>query len=279
MSEDFVATKVAERKRESESPILKVRVGSHLYGLATHESDIDIMNVWVPSPGQLLGLVEPKQINVNESIIEEKRYPLHVFVRLALKNNPNILEILHADKPNLMVVDEFGEQLIANREAFLSRKTCRDTFLGYAQSQRKKLTFKLDRIKKFEAAVEKVETWKKKGREKCPERIVIKSDVNDKGHWATYEKGTPIEEIHEKLKYILDQYGWRKELIEKYGYDVKFAANLIRILQEGIELMSTGKITFPLKNLGMLQSIRKGGLTLDEVKKLSEDLEVKLEDA
>jgi hypothetical protein len=66
--------------------------------------------------------------------------------------------------------------------------------------------------------------------------------------------------------------------VEKFAYDVKFAAHLIRLLTEGIEIMTTGRIQFPLQNRDLLLSIRNGGYTKEEVLEMAEGLEVELKD-
>ena len=62
----------------------------------------------------------------------------------------------------------------------------------------------------------------------------------------------------------------RKESIEKHGYSTKNAANCIRLLMEGVELMSTGCIEFPLaeEKLEIIRDLRSGKFSLKEVEDL-----------
>lgn len=39
----------------------------------------------------------------------------------------------------------------------------------------------------------------------------------------------------------------RPDIIEKYGYDVKYASQVLRLTIQGIEFMETGKIAVPMK--------------------------------
>lgn len=57
----------------------------------------------------------------------------------------------------------------------------------------------------------------------------------------------------------------RKKLVEKYGYDVKNAAHLIRLLRMGIEALRTGTIKVYRPDAHELISIKKGGWTLEKV--------------
>ena len=59
----------------------------------------------------------------------------------------------------------------------------------------------------------------------------------------------------------------RPELVEKHGYDTKFAYHALRLGLQGIELMRTGSITLPMSadHCEWLLDIRRGGATFDEV--------------
>jgi len=274
----FLEKKNQQRQEESKESILRIRVGSHLYGINRPESDEDFMSIWIPSTSQLIGLTQIKQQDTKENLKEEVKYPINLFFRHCLKNNPNMLEILFANEQNILSATEEGRMILENRNLFLSKKICKSRFFGYAQSQRKKLTYKRERIQRFMDALDRVKGWKAKGFEYSPERIEITSDLNERGKWAAYEKGSEINKLYDQLVAVLEEYGWRKDLIEKYGYDTKFAANLIRILSEGVELLSTHQLTFPLKSGALMRDIRDGKHKLDDVIKMSEDLEKQLLD-
>lgn len=56
----------------------------------------------------------------------------------------------------------------------------------------------------------------------------------------------------------------RPELMEKYGFDVKFAAHMVRLGLQGYELLSTGKINIPMEQEWQddLRALRRGERTL-----------------
>lgn len=60
----------------------------------------------------------------------------------------------------------------------------------------------------------------------------------------------------------------RKEEVLKYGYSPKNAMNLVRLLEEGIELLHYGTITFPRPNARLLLEIKEGKWTYDEIKRM-----------
>lgn len=67
--------------------------------------------------------------------------------------------------------------------------------------------------------------------------------------------------------------GSRVEYIEKFGYDVKFASHLIRLLVEGLELLNDGKLTFPLLMNRYIRDVKEGKYTLEQVLAKAEELE------
>lgn len=61
------------------------------------------------------------------------------------------------------------------------------------------------------------------------------------------------------------RHGQRAELTTEFGYDTKAAMHAVRLLDEGIELMRTGRVTLPRPNAGELIRIRQGAYSLDAV--------------
>jgi predicted nucleotidyltransferase len=57
----------------------------------------------------------------------------------------------------------------------------------------------------------------------------------------------------------------RPELVERYGFDTKFAMHTVRILSEGMELLKYGHISFPAKEVELLKEIRRGEVSQDWV--------------
>lgn len=64
----------------------------------------------------------------------------------------------------------------------------------------------------------------------------------------------------------------RKNLVEKYGYDTKNAAHLIRLMQMCIEFLQTGKMVVKRPNAEYIKSIKQGEWPLDEIQSEAEEL-------
>jgi len=64
----------------------------------------------------------------------------------------------------------------------------------------------------------------------------------------------------------------RKRLVEKYGYDVKNAAHLIRLLRMGCEFLNTGKMEVFRSDAEELLEIKTGEWSIEKVKSHAEYL-------
>ncbi|ONI85239.1 hypothetical protein ALI144C_13060 [Actinosynnema sp. ALI-1.44] len=71
----------------------------------------------------------------------------------------------------------------------------------------------------------------------------------------------------------------RPELIEKYGFDAKYAMHMVRLGVQGVELLETGRITLPIPEpwLAWLRDLRQGKHTKDEALAAADELEAELE--
>jgi len=220
-----------ERTMAEKNLILKVMVGSKLYGTDTKESDADYVGVFIPNKEYVMGLKTCEQVEFRtnpsdsghrntKSDIDMTLYSLPKFIKLCAENNPNILEVLFVDDKHKIFCNNYGQKLLNAFPLFVSKKA-KHRFLGYVHSQRMKLLNK-----------------------------------------------NPI--------------GDRKEYIEQFGYDVKFASHLIRLLVEGNELLLTGRLEFPIPHNRLIRDIKEGKFTLeqilakaDQLESLSEELYVK----
>ncbi|MEU3188791.1 nucleotidyltransferase domain-containing protein [Streptomyces sp. NPDC006923] len=110
-------------------------MGSRAFGLATRDSDTDIRGVYL-APTALYWRFEKPPTHVEGPAAEQFSWELERFCSLALRANPGVLECLHS--PLVEHVDDTGRELVALRDAFLSRQAHR-TFVRYAESRRKKL--------------------------------------------------------------------------------------------------------------------------------------------
>lgn len=269
--------------------ILKVRVGSHLYGTNTEDSDEDFVGIFIPDEEYLLGLnrveeVDQSTVDKDESgrntkeAIDCKFYTLEKFCRLTLDNNPNMIERLFVNEENIIEINDIGEELLSLKQYFLSQNI-KHRFLGYAFSQKSKMVMKLENYTKIDEAISFLEESKldyineiehhplfiRKKKEIIIGDVVVPANLT-------------IKKVIKMLSARRDKFsGHRRELVDQYGYDTKFASHLIRLLSEGIELLSINSLTFPLRGRDLILSIKKGKYTLNQIIAIAERFEHEVE--
>lgn len=115
--------------------ILRVVVGSRAYGLDDAGSDVDTRGVYLPPASlhwSLYGV--PEQLESPGT--DEVYWELQKFLGMALKANPNILEVLNT--PLVEAETALGAELRAERHRFVSRMVFQ-TYNGYVLSQFRKM--------------------------------------------------------------------------------------------------------------------------------------------
>lgn len=70
--------------------------------------------------------------------------------------------------------------------------------------------------------------------------------------------------------------GKRKELRDNYGFDVKFAYHVVRLLDEAEQILTTGDLDLG-RNREQLKAIRRGDMTEEEIRRWASDKEAHLE--
>lgn len=73
----------------------------------------------------------------------------------------------------------------------------------------------------------------------------------------------------------------RPELIEAHGFDTKYAMHVLRLGEQGIELMQTGRLTLPMPepSRSRVMAVRAGDVRYDETVEAIEEVERRLGDA
>lgn len=74
-------------------------------------------------------------------------------------------------------------------------------------------------------------------------------------------------------KKILSDRQQRPELVAKYGFDVKFAAHMVRLGLQGVEVSTTGEMSLPCKESPLLKEILQGRYTKQETLDMASELE------
>lgn len=116
-------------------------VGSVAQGLATENSDQDLSGVF-SYPTETFWTVNPSRTlpesDVSNGPQDYTYHELGKFLKLATKSSPSALEVLNlAEYTEMEPV--YGEALLALKDAFPSARYVRNAYLGYAESQYRKM--------------------------------------------------------------------------------------------------------------------------------------------
>lgn len=194
--------------------IIRTEVGSRAHGLATPESDRDVMGVYVESPEQVMGLAprhehfirrdKPEGVRSEAGDTDLTLYSLRKYLQLATDGNPTVLVLLFAQPE---AITPHGQQLLGLAPHIVSAQAGR-RFLGYLDGQRERMTGggKRNRVPS------------------------------------------------------------RPELVERHGYDTKYAGHALRLGLQGVELMTTGRLTLPMlgDELEACRAVRAGEVTFED---------------
>jgi hypothetical protein len=288
------------KKYAEDNRILEITSGSHLYGTTTPESDEDFMGIFMPPAEYVLGLNSVKEVDLgivsklesgknSKDAVDRKLYEFRKFCQLAMANNPNIIEMLFVDDKNIKFINPIGKRLLDMKHLFPSKVSAKK-FIGYAHSQRHKMIVKRDHFNELTEGYkilsdleDKLTMGQAYDRHQFSSAyqvsILVKKQQGAHIHIGDicFEPGIYVKKARKKLKERLDKVTNRSELVLNMGYDVKFGGHLIRLLTEGITLLETGALTFPLHNAQELLDIRNGSWTIEELLEYSEDLESQLD--
>lgn len=97
-----------------------------------------------------------------------------------------------------------------------------------------------------------------------------------KGSWHKF-KGYAYSQLHKASNKKPDPGGKRYVLVQKYGFDVKFAYHIVRLLNEVEQILVEHDLDLQ-RNREQLKSIRRGEWTLDQIREYFETKEKQLEE-
>jgi predicted nucleotidyltransferase len=261
--------------------ILLGRRGSEAHGTYvpnTHNGvdDRDLMGIVIPPKDYYIGM---KQWDVVEAINDPwdvVLYELRKFVHLLCKQNPNVLQILWLEDEDYLPVPRknrlIGLNLVRSRLTFRHAGHARNSFVGYAHGQLKRMTA-FDR-----PAMQRISDL---------EALLLEHGVN-LGHAAEGK----LRHERPELQILLDQYvGMRRtyhkaymgakrwSMVQKIGYDPKNAAHLVRLLHLGYEYLTTGRMNVRRTwDRDMLIEMKTGQWPLDAVKAHADEWFAKIQD-
>lgn len=218
--------------------------------------DIDLIGVFVGPVRHYIGFGVK---DVHERFVEQfdmVTYEIRKFIDLVYKANPNVLALLWNNPEHILGATAIGQMLLDNRDMF-SSKLAYNSFVGYARGQLKRMTHFNIEAQELMAALEEA---------------VAAEGVDPVELNATQEQrdavGTQIDRLQDLRKkyYSGGRLGAkRRGLVNRFGYDVKNGAHMIRLLRMGVEFLDTGKLNVFRPDAAEILEIKTGQWTLEAV--------------
>jgi hypothetical protein len=286
---------MAERKI-----IFECRIGSHLYGTNSAQSDEDFMGVFLPSASDLLSLHRcPEEwvqsVKLSEGVrntagdVDRKYWSLQRFMQLARQGQPGAIELFFAPEEMVLVETREWLQVKKDRAAFLSRNSI-VPFLKFAAAQAHKASIKGENLLHLRALLSWMATLSKttlnmsiaEAGEVEEGRMVFRAVAGEPElsmALTTSESGAPtvtlagrqwdtgsrLKWLQVGLEKLEAKYGSRSALAAASGHDWKSLSHAYRLLFEAEELLRDGLITLPLpeKIRHEIVRIKRGGMKQD----------------
>ncbi|BCZ47976.1 nucleotidyltransferase [Clostridium gelidum] len=271
--------------------------GSIGYGTNLDHSDIDLRGVTIERKENIYGFQNFEQFEDIET--DTVIYGLKKFVSLALKGNPNILELLGTKDEHIIYMNKYGETLRKNKELFLSKRII-NTFGNYATAQLRRLQNALardqypqeEKEKHILATVNSQMNHFSSNYTEFPEGsinlYIDKSNKQDKETEILMDINIdkyPLRDfasIYSEMSNIVRDYDKLNHRNRKKddGKLLKHAMHLIRLLIMGTEILNTHQInTYRAEEHDLLMYIRKGKYSYDELFKMVELYDFKFKEA
>lgn len=250
-----------------------------------HIDDIDTMGVYIAPVDHYLGIIRvPTTIEKKDSPpYDEVYYELQHFISLLLKGNPNVLSLLWIDETDILLKEEAGILLRAERDIFLSQAIY-SSFAGYASGQLQKMELREPADLRFYLAVTHEARLRGIHPNKdgyLPEPGPQTNETKEVARWDNDKIRQVLKSYQKKgnnTGYLGDK---RKQLVLEHGYDCKNAAHCIRLLRMGAEVLRTGTLVVNRQKAGDAQElldIKRGLWPLEKVKQHAEELFQQLKD-
>lgn len=247
--------------------------GSHLYGTAVPSSDKDYFEIYVPHPNKILLKKDGTGSNmVKTPEFEKTIHPISFIMDGLRVGNATSLEVLFSTQcnPDFYVWTQW--QKLYNGWERLVSKNC-ESLVGYCRAQAHKYDNrgeKLEALTKFKEILEKHDGFYRLVEIELEflqfKQIGIpQNNGADIMHFDLFGTKIPLTfTVKEALGIVnrrLAEYGKRtREAANNANVDWKGMAHAVRLSEQTIEYLQTGRFTFPRVNAEFILDIRLGNI-------------------
>ena len=300
------------RQKKQVKTLVEMTFGSHLYGTATVQSDVDIKAVYLPEARDiLLQRVRPSVCIVREKARGEKNQPGDVdfeayspakFLSLLADGQTVALDMLFAPQANLTSAPHpVWQEILDVAPRLFSRRTT--AFVSYCRQQARKYGVKGARLAAVRLALDGLTEIEARYGANAKlsvasgevHALVAQNDLLDivvlphaDGTPATYFDiagkkaifSALIKSARAMAQALFDEFGERTRAAQsQQGVDWKAMSHAVRIARQAVEFLDTRHITFPRPDAAHLLAIKRGEIAYDRVAGEIEDLLTEVEAA
>jgi len=115
--------------------IFRIIAGSRMYGTHNENSDYDYRGIFMPEYNSYFKFNQKDVIESNSNGEDIVYYSIRKFVKLAMANNPNIIEWLYAPEENIVEISPAGKALMEMKFRLLNKRYIRDRFTDFSTSE------------------------------------------------------------------------------------------------------------------------------------------------
>ena len=271
--------------------IVEMRFGSHLYGTATPLSDLDHKGVYIPAARDILlqrvqdtiSKSRPKAPGEKNSAgdVDHEIYGLQRYLELLSEGQTVALDMLFA--PDSVMVSEprpEWREIQANSDRLVTRRAA--SFVRYCRQQANKYGIKGSRVAAARAALAlltSAEVVHGSTAKLGTIEVEVAAFASTSEHASMLDMEMPggrlvrhlevcgrrmpftsaIKSAREIVCRLADEYGERALQAERHeGVDWKALSHAVRVGREALELLQTGRITFPLSCAAEILAIKRG---------------------
>lgn len=273
------------------SVIVKTIFGSYLYGTNVETSDMDYKQIHKSSMRDILLNKSKDNIsnytntvskNCKDDVDLESK-ELRRFILDCLNGQTYSLDMLFTPPEFVVECSSVWKELINNRKLLITNRL--KPFISYCKSQSFKYSKKGNTLTEVENIYNTLATANQKlkvvdvvgdnyvGGESVYTEARINTATGQNETYlvvgsSSYPTNRQVAEVMTSIKQKYDTYGERAKMAQQLnGVDLKAFYHAFRICWELEEILTTGEITFPSKNVGFLLEVRRGVYSKDYIEK------------
>lgn len=277
-----------------------VKFGSHLYGTNRPESDTDLKGVFLPSKHSCYMCDAPKHFSYKTGDNDSKNtaddvdvqvWSLQYWLELVGKGETNALDLLYSyTYPEMVVYDtEDLHRVFREHNRLYDVKNC-NSYVGYAIGQAKKYGVKGSRMGVVKRVLESLDQYTCTSSFKLFEVVddllqncqdesycFVKDLKGSNGEMKPYlvlcgskhDLTIGLDEFYNRVKKTYDTYGERARAAEEgNGVDWKALSHALRAIDQMKQLLTLGRIQYPLKTAPKLKKVKQGRYSWPEVERM-----------